>query len=113
MPPEFVLDNGPDVLVWARIGWVTFLVAASYAALIYLRLGVRAVRWLATRDRSDWVKVWTQLFFSRSGSGYLYLLNSQNQVIRSERACLVVLADEWIKQADENATLACTIPEQW
>src|SRR5262249_47694786 len=50
--------------------------------------------WLASRDRSDWVTLVTNLFFAPFRSGYLYLLDGDNRVIRSERACLVVMAGE-------------------
>jgi hypothetical protein len=91
---QFIPDGGDDQTYWATAGWYGFLVVCAWTALIALRLACRWVGWLARRDRSDWVTLVTKLFLAPFGSGCLYLLDEDNQVIRSERACLVVMADE-------------------
>ncbi len=83
-----------DPMFWASVGWYGVLVILTWMALAYLRLCLRSIGWLLSRDRTDWVVLWTKLFFAPFGSGYLYLLNGENKVVCSERACLVVLADE-------------------
>src|SRR5437879_1847996 len=82
-----------DPVFWASVGWYGFLLVCTWAALFYLRLGFRSIGWLVSRDRTDWVVLWTK-FLEPFGSGYLYLLNDNDEVIRSEIALLVVLADD-------------------
>jgi hypothetical protein len=75
-------------------GWYGFLFVCAWVTFVTLRLVCRTVGWIASRDRTDWVALITKLFFARSGSGYLYLFDGDYRVVRSERACLVVMADE-------------------
>jgi len=91
---NFIPRCEDDPTFWASVGWYGVLVVCTWMAIVYLRLGLRSVEWLFSRDRTDWVALWTKLFFAPFGSGHLYLLNGENEVLRSERACLVVLADE-------------------
>jgi hypothetical protein len=79
---------------WATAGWYGFLFDCACVALVALCLACRTAGWLASQDRTDWVALITKLFFAPAGSGYLYLFDGDYQVIRSERACLVVMANE-------------------
>ena len=90
---NFIPHCEDDPMLWACVGWYGFLLVSTWAALIYLRLGFRSIRWLLSRDRSDWVVLWTK-FLAPFGAGYLYLLSDENEVIRSELAMFVVLADD-------------------
>lgn len=91
---DFIAHTDDDLTLWATVGWYAFLFVCAWAAFVALRLACRWIGWLAGRDRSDWVTLISKLFFAPFGSGYLYLLDGDSRGVRSERACLVVMADE-------------------
>ncbi len=91
---DFIAHAEDDQTLWATVGWYAFLFVCAWVAFVALRHACHAVGWIASRDRTDWVALITKLFFARAGSGSLYLFDGDYQVVRSERACLVVMADE-------------------
>ena len=91
---SFIPSGEDEQALLASVGAYGVLLICACVVLVHLWLGYRSVVWLVHRDRTDWVALWTKLFIAPLGSGYLYLLNGENEVLRSERACLVVLADE-------------------
>jgi hypothetical protein len=88
---RFLQSREDNPMLWAQFGWYCFLAIWLWCGFTSV---ARVLVWLLRRDQSSWTVLWTKLLFSRWGSGYLYKLTSENEVIDCERVCLVVMADE-------------------